>query len=212
MTQMLINSGRIWDKGPGAIGQKHYQFEISPTIDSLLSRLIRIRQQDPTKKVALVAAFTESPGSMASGGSPENLRVGYPLSSGWDYYRDQGVELRWLMKPSEYVSFWMRGKSNELDRTSSIYGAQGFEADYVGIIWGRDFVVRDGQWTLGDPAVCFDTIDGLVVRRRGGTPKWSSEALELVKNRYRIFLTRGIHGSCVFFEDAATRHFAGAGS
>jgi len=107
-----------------------------------------------------------------------------------------------LMKPPEYVNFWMRGGSSQLDRVASIYGAQGFESDYVGIIWGRDLVVRDGRWALGDPEVCFDRIDGLISKR--GAHRWSDEAQTLVKNRYRIFLTRGILGTVVHFEDAET--------
>jgi DUF2075 family protein len=175
-------------------------------MDELMETLMNHRREEDQLRVATVASFTESPGSIARVGDPDNVRVGYPLASGWDFYRESKLEIRWLMKPSEYVSFWMRGKSNALNRAASIYGTQGFEADYVGIVWGRDLVLRDGQWELGDPSVCYDTIDGLVTgRRRESGPRWASEALELVKNRYRIFLTRGIHGTFVFFEDAETR-------
>jgi DUF2075 family protein len=103
------------------------------------------------------------------------------------------------------VRFWLHGKSNDLDRAASIYGAQGFESDYVGVIWGRDLVLRNQQWALGDPNLCYDTIDGLV--SAGRNRRWTNEALELVRNRYRIFLTRGIKGTLIFCEDAETREF-----
>lgn len=98
----------------------------------------------------------------------------------------------------------MRGGSNKLDRVASIYGSQGFESDYVGVIWGRDFVLRRGNWVLGDPNVCYGNIDRLVF---GKPPKrsWSAEALTLLRNRYRIFLTRGILGTLVYCEDNETR-------
>lgn len=183
----------------------YYDFGICSSMDELTKSLMKPRREDDLR-VAMVASFTESPGSIARVGDPDNARVGFPLTSGWDFYKESNLEIRWLMKPSEYVSFWMRGKSNALDRVASIYGTQGFEADYVGIVWGRDLILRDGQWELGDPSVCYDTIDGLVTgRRRESGPRWASEALELVKNRYRIFLTRGIHGTFVFFEDGETR-------
>ncbi|NPV87074.1 MAG: DUF2075 domain-containing protein [Anaerolineae bacterium] len=57
---------------------------------------------------------------------------------------------------------------------------------------------------LGDPNVCYDTIDGLVVNRNGPR-RWASGAIELLINRYRIFLTRGIKGTLVFCEDEETR-------
>jgi DUF2075 family protein len=110
------------------------------------------------------------------------------------------------MKPEEYVRFWLQGGSSDLERVASIYGAQGFESDYVGVFWGRDLVMRTGRWTLGDPSFCFDTIDGLVSRRL--PRRWTDGAMALLLNRYRIFLTRGILGSVVMFEDEETRAWA----
>ncbi len=109
------------------------------------------------------------------------------------------------MTKSEYVNFWVRGKSNFLDQIASIYGAQGFESDYVGIIWGRDLLFRDNKWVLGDPNHCYDTIDGLVSRGRNKT--WCQDAMTLLKNRYRIFLSRGIKGTFIFCEDEETAEY-----
>ena len=185
--------------------REKYLFQAPGSIEEFLTGMRGLSAQQGGTRVALVASFTESPGSMASVGHQDNVRVGHPLTSGWELYAGKAVELRWLMKPNEYIQFWMRGKSNDLDRVASIYGAQGFESDYVGVIWGRDFVIRDGMWTLGDPAVCYDTIDGLV--GRGRSRRWCAEAAELVRNRYRIFLTRGIKGTLVYFEDHETREW-----
>jgi DUF2075 family protein len=181
---------------------RDYEFALCDSAEGLIAGLRALRERDGGR-VALVASFTESPGAQ-NVNSPDNLRVGHPLTSGWDLYRGRDVSLRWLMKPEEYARFWMRGGSNELDRVASIYGAQGFESDYVGVIWGRDFVCRSGGWQLGPPAACYDTTDGLV---KGGAQRraWADGALELVRNRYRIFLTRGIKGTLVFFEDEETR-------
>ena len=40
----------------------------------------------------------------------------------------------------DYAPFWVCGDSNKLESCASVYGAQGFEADYTGVIWGRDLV------------------------------------------------------------------------
>lgn len=43
------------------------------------------------------------------------------------------------------------GKLEPLKYCTSIYGAQGFEAEYVGVIWGRDLIWRD-EWIVNpDP-------------------------------------------------------------
>jgi DUF2075 family protein len=180
-----------------------YTVRVCASAEQLVETLRTWRDAVPTKRVALVASFSESPGSSKSADHPDNVRIGYPLSSGWDHYQGSSVCIRWLMRPDEYVRFWMNGSSNSLDRVASIYGAQGFESDFVGVVWGRDFVGREGRWVLGPAEACFDTIDGLVTRARNR--RWASEAFELVRNRYRIFLTRGILGTAIYAEDDETR-------
>jgi DUF2075 family protein len=185
--------------------RERYLFAVYDSAPQLLAKMRELKASRADSRVAIVASFTESPGSRHNANAPGNLRVGYPLASGWNFYRGAKLSIRWLMKPDDYVRFWLHGKSNDLDRAASIYGAQGFESDYVGVIWGRDLVLRNQQWALGDPNLCYDTIDGLV--SAGRNRRWTNEALELVRNRYRIFLTRGIKGTLIFCEDAETREF-----
>lgn len=184
--------------------RERYSFEVCASIKELLERLIEARSR--ANRVALVASFTESPGSYSAVKHPDNLRIGYPFTSGFDLYKGTNVSIPWLMKPNEYKAYWLAGQSNKLEKVASIYGAQGFESDYVGVVWGRDLVYRKGHWELGDPNVCYDRIDGLITGRRGNH-RWSEEALELVLNRYRIFLTRGIKGTFLICEDEETREY-----
>lgn len=111
------------------------------------------------------------------------------------------------MEPrKDYVPFYLEGKSNELNTCASIYGAQGFEVDYVGLIWGTDMVIRDGKWALGNPNDCYDRTPGaraLSTLMREDT----ALALALLRNRYRILLTRGILGTTVYCEDQETNQF-----
>jgi DUF2075 family protein len=180
-----------------------YIFNSYSSVEALIADLRKLR--GPDDRVAMVASFTESPGDMKVD-APDNLRIGYPLPSGFDLYKKSKLNIPWLMSTSHYKQFWIGGNSNNLDRLASIYGAQGFESDYVGVIWGRDLIFRHGRWVLGDPNVCYDAIDRLTTGRSPNR-RWSPEALELVINRYRIFLTRGIKGTLVFCEDPETRKY-----
>jgi len=162
--------------------------------------------------VALVAAFTESPGDFKNSHSCKNLRIGYPLYSGFELYKDFNGKIFWLMNPKvDYVKYWVRGESNRLERCASIYGCQGFEADFVGVVWGRDFVYRNGRWKLGDN--CEDGVGGvnslkrLFSRAKKGDKGAEERAIRLLINRYRIFLTRGIRGTYIFCEDKETGRF-----
>lgn len=91
---------------------------------------------------------------------------------------------------------------------ASIYGCQGFELDYAGVIWGRDFVIRNGQWAVGPASACKDNV-GKPSLARLVDPRHArhEEALGLLVNRYRIFLTRGIQGTVVHCEDPETGDF-----
>jgi uncharacterized protein len=77
-----------------------------------------------------------------------------------------------------------------------VYTAQGFEFDYVGVIFGKDLVYNDG-WS-GNRKVSHDN----VVKKAK-----EEEFVNLVKQTYRVLLTRGMKGCYVFFEDDATKDF-----
>jgi len=118
------------------------------------------------------------------------------------------LEIYWLMdEKKQYPRYWYGGECNNLTHCASIYGCQGFEADYVGVIWGRDFVFRNHMWELGTN--CEDTVGrpslkALFTQASRGDSHARALALKLLANRYRIFLTRGISGTCVYCEDDET--------
>jgi len=97
-------------------------------------------------------------------------------------------------------SFWA-SDPNGLDQVGCIYTAQGFEFDYVGVVFGRDLVYRGREGWVGQPEFSHDS----VVK---SAAKDSIEAFtSLVKQTYRVLLTRGLKGCYVYFEDAQTRDF-----
>ena len=95
--------------------------------------------------------------------------------------------------------FWASAKEG-IDQVGCVYTAQGFEFDYVGVIFGPDLVYRpmDGGW-VGQRDQSHDR-----VVRRGVTEQ---EFTDFVKSTYRVLLTRGLRGCYVYFMDAPTRDF-----
>lgn len=187
-----------------------YEFKVFDNMQDMLNALRQKAEEG--NKVALVAAFTESPGDRKkpTGQTSKNLRIGYPLESGFDRYKDSMLNIYWLMdERQQYPNFWYGCESNKLTHCASIYGCQGFEADYVGVVWGRDFVWRNNKWEIGDN--CEDTVKyekrslkELVESAKKGNSNDKQLALRLLINRYRIFLTRGIKGTFVYCEDDET--------
>ena len=82
-----------------------------------------------------------------------------------------------------------------------IYTAQGFEFDYSGVIWGKDLVYRPSEGWIGQPEFSQDSM----VKR--GAKESPEDFLKLVKNTYRVLLTRGLRGCYIYFEDEQTRDF-----
>lgn len=85
------------------------------------------------------------------------------------------------------------------DQVGCIYTAQGFEFDYAGVIFGTDLVHRPREGWVGLREHSHDR--GL----KSGTDE--DTFAELVKNTYRVLLSRGLKGCYVHFLDEQTRDF-----
>ncbi|WP_281902666.1 DUF2075 domain-containing protein [Phytohabitans aurantiacus] len=80
-----------------------------------------------------------------------------------------------------------------------VYTAQGFEYDWSAVIIGPDLVARDGQ---------------LVTRRLEsrdpelkGNKATDERADQLIRNTYKVLLTRGMRGTVIYTTDAETREY-----
>ncbi len=81
-----------------------------------------------------------------------------------------------------------------------IYTAQGFEYDWNGVIIGPDLVWRTDRW--------------VVVRKENKDPSFKSTTQvsdeqmdELVRNVYKVLLTRGMQGTLIFSVDSETNNY-----
>ena len=122
-----------------------------------------------------------------------------------DYRRPWNAKPKELCKAGRYhlskdipvSSLWAYDKRG-IDQVGCIYTAQGFEFDYAGVLIGEDMVYRfDQNGWVGDREKSFDS----VVKRS------KKDFLELVKNTYRVLLTRGMKGCFVHFMDKETERF-----
>jgi uncharacterized protein len=85
-----------------------------------------------------------------------------------------------------------------IDQIGCVYNIQGFELDYVGVIWGLDLRYDfDIPGWVGDKKQSADS----VVKRSG------DRFADLVKNTYRVLLSRGLKGCYIHFMDKDTERF-----
>jgi hypothetical protein len=84
-----------------------------------------------------------------------------------------------------------------IGQVGCIYTAQGFEFDYIGVIFGKDLVYRHELGWVGKSEFSFDK----PVKQSG------ERFTDLVKSVYRVLLTRGMKGCYVHFMDKETEQF-----
>jgi hypothetical protein len=96
--------------------------------------------------------------------------------------------------PAHPYTRWAETEEGE-SQIGVIYSAQGFEFERIGVIWGRDLVWRDGQW-IAQPKESQDR-----------PVKASPDMLRLVRNAYRVLLTRGLRGARLLVIDQETRSY-----
>ncbi|MGD0966105.1 MAG: DUF2075 domain-containing protein [Candidatus Acidiferrales bacterium] len=153
-----------------------------------------IRAKVGTKCTARLAAGFCWPWSKAkSDGTLVNDVVIGEYARPWNARSDSGSLAYGI--PKESLWAYEAGGVNQI---GCVYTAQGFEFDYVGVIFGPDLVYRPeaADWQ-GDKTKSCDT----VVKRSG------DRFTQMVQNTYRVLLTRGMKGCYVHFMDKNTENF-----
>ena len=93
--------------------------------------------------------------------------------------------------------FWATDP-NGMNQVGCVYTAQGFEFDYVGVVFGRDLIYDfDHQAWKGNKEYSYDA----------KVKSSKDDFTKLIKNTYRILLTRGLKGCYVYFMDKDTERF-----
>jgi hypothetical protein len=83
-------------------------------------------------------------------------------------------------------AIWASRRSSQIDEAGCIYSTQGFEFDYVEVIWGIDLVWRTDRW-IAEPSQSFHPE---LSPKRGRVDPVGAEAL--IKNAYRVLCTRAL--------------------
>lgn len=109
----------------------------------------------------------------------------------WNAKSDKGRLAKGIPKENLWAT-----EAGGIDQVGCIYTAQGFEFDYAGVIIGSDLIWRDDEW-VGQKSESYDG----VVKRSG------DRFVDLVKNTYRVLLTRGMKGCYVYVMDKETQGY-----
>lgn len=114
--------------------------------------------------------------------------------------------MKWNM--TDYGGRWIIDP-NSVSEIGCIHTAQGLEVDYVGVIIGDDFIVRDGK-VLVNPSAR-DSGDRTVFGWKSGIKNnpeyWKPLLKTIIKNTYRTLMTRGMKGCYIYCTDSETADY-----
>ncbi|MFY1689573.1 DNA/RNA helicase domain-containing protein [Plantactinospora sp. WMMB782] len=98
-------------------------------------------------------------------------------------------------------SYWATDPRG-FEQIGCIYTAQGFEYEWSGVILGEDLVVRDGRF-ISQPSRSKD----VAIIGTSDRPRIARNADRLIRNAYKVLLTRGLRGCLIYSVDEETQDF-----
>lgn len=99
--------------------------------------------------------------------------------------------------------------SDSVNEIGCVHTCQGLEMDYVGVIIGPDFIVRNGKVvTVPEKRAKTDSsLKGYKKFFKENPESAAKKADAIIKNTYRTLMTRGMKGCYVYFTDKETEEY-----
>lgn len=177
---------------PEWVNDPNFEFKIFDSPQSLENAIRNKVEEGFTARLTAGYCWNWSDKTNADGSLKEDIVIG-------DFKRPWNAPngIQGLQKQIPKSSFWAYD-ANGINQVGCIYTVQGFEFDYVGVIFGNDlkFNFQKNEWE-GFPANSYD----------GAIKRSGDQFMELVKNTYRVLLTRGHKGCYVHFLDKDTENY-----
>lgn len=175
----------IWD------GAEGFDFRIMPSVWELEAEIRRRADQNFSSRLSAGFCWKWSP-PREDGTLVDDVVVG-DFRRPWD-----AKPGKWKLAPGIPSAALWATDPRGIDQIGCVYNIQGFELDYAGVIWGLDLRYDlDRQEWVGDKKSSADS----VVKRS------KERFVDLVKNTYRVLLSRGMKGCYIYFQDKDTERF-----
>ena len=173
-------------------GEEGFDFRILPSPNALEAAIRKKITEKYSARLTAGFCWKWSKHPKSDGTLEEDVIIG-------DYRRPWNArpEATRLAKGIPKATLWAY-EPGGINQIGCVYTAQGFEFDYVGVIFGNDLVYdySTQDWT-GLPG---NSSDPEVKKAKG-------RFTDLVKNTYRVLLSRGMKGCYVCFIDKDTERF-----
>ena len=121
-------------------------------------------------------------------------------------FPEYGFQMRWNLMDDG--SLWIQSP-NSVNEIGCIHTCQGLEVDYIGVVIGEDFIVRNGE-VITQPlkrASADKSMQGFKKLFKTDSQAASAKADLIIKNTYRTLMSRGMKGCYLYCTDPETADY-----
>lgn len=172
------------------LSNDNYDFRV---FDSPSEMMQALKEHNGNNKARMVAGYCWEWKSRGGTNIDDITIPGTDFSCKWNLANDN----IWSISP------------HSIEQIGCIHTCQGLEFDYVGVIIGEDLVCRDGK-ILVDPskrAKDDRTIHGYQEMMKSDPEKTKTLIRAIIKNTYRVLMTRGMKGCFVYIMDKELKQY-----
>lgn len=186
------NSLQIRETANESLDGISYDFQVFDSPNKLRDAIFRKNRIH--NKARLVAGYCWDWISKADASLKDIAIIEHDFAMKWNLASDGNL---WILKPES------------VNEVGCIHTCQGLEMDYVGVIIGPDFVIRNGQAiaNAGKRAKTDSSIKGYKNLLKVNPDKAKQDADAIIKNTYRTLMTRGSKGCYIFCTDQETNTY-----
>jgi len=188
----LDNALQIRETANTILDQEDFNFRIIDSPSKL--RDLIFEKNKTNNKARLVAGYCWDWISKKDKNLDDIVIPEHDFSMKWNLASDGNL---WIVAPES------------VNEVGCIHTCQGLELDYVGVIVGDDFIVRNGR-VLVDPSKRAKTdfsIRGYKTLLKKNEELAKEKTRTIIKNTYRTLMTRGMKGCYVYFTDKETEEY-----
>lgn len=173
----FIDSFLGYKKKINKYNPKNYQFKVFDKPSEVWKAIKEKQNKYPNSR--LLSGYTKEWVSVKD----ENL---------YDFKLEKGnFKMKWNAKKSTpYIL-----DETQFDRIGSIHTIQGVDMDYAGVIIGKDLIYREGKLIFQKDKIAKSD------RTSGIRTASDQDAKTMIRNTYKVLLTRAIYGTFVYCED-----------
>ena len=172
-----------------------YDFRVYDSATELREALLQEKAKGPGHEARLLAGYCwewKSKKSPDPEHTPDIVLDDGRFAIPWNLNKDGSL---WLLKDTD------------LEQAGCIHTSQGLEMPYVGVIIGPDLYVRNGEvlTNLSGRAKGDQSVRGLKTMQKKDPVKANTIASRIIRDTYRVLMTRGLKGCFIYSPDSETR-------